>query len=321
MTNRYLPEGSFIGTPENREFISSLAGLERAKDMGKILEATVLLCDSAMRLHVDLYGIEGIIEKQESVFCRDGETIKDIAIITRVGKPVAFKVMSISYEGGKPVAILSRREAQIECMRNYLADLITGDIIPAKVTHLENFGAFVDVGCGIASLLSVDSISVSRISHPRDRLKIGDNIFTVVKAIDYENNRLFVSMKELLGTWNENAACFEVGQTVSGIVRSIESYGVFVELAPNLAGLAEIREGTRDKEIAEIGSQVAVYIKSIIPDRMKIKLLLIDSYKGDMPVSGIKYYIDGERRSHIDSWRYSPIGASKLVESVFSPAF
>jgi small subunit ribosomal protein S1 len=321
MTNRYLPEGCLIGTPENRELISSLSGLERARDTGKILEATVLICDSAMRLHVDLYGIEGIIEKKEALFCRNGEVLKDIAIITRVGKPVAFKVMSISYEHGKPVAMLSRREAQMECMRNYLSDLITGDIIPAKVTHLESFGAFVDVGCGIASLLSVDSISVSRISHPRDRLKIGDNIFTVVKTIDYENDRLFVSMKELLGTWNENAACFEVGQTVSGIIRSIESYGVFVELAPNLAGLAELRDGTHDKEIAEVGSQVAVYIKSIIPDRMKIKLVLIDSYKGDMPVSGIKYFIDGEKTSHIDSWRYSPEGSAKLVESIFSPAF
>ena len=254
-------------------------------------------------------------------FCREGESLKDIAIITRVGKPVSFKIMSISYANGKPIAILSRREAQIECIRNYISDLITGDIISAKVTHLENFGAFVDIGCGISSLLSVDSISVSRISHPRDRLKIGDNIFTVVKAIDYESNRLFVSMKELLGTWSENASCFEVGQTVSGIVRSIESYGVFVELAPNLAGLAEIREGTRDKEIAEVGNQVAVYIKSIIPDRMKLKLVLIDSYKGDAPVSGIKYYIDCEKTSHIDSWRYSPEGASKLVESIFNSAF
>ena len=59
MTNRYLPEGCLIGTPENRELISSLSGLERARDTGKILEGTVLLCDSAMRLHVDLYGIEG----------------------------------------------------------------------------------------------------------------------------------------------------------------------------------------------------------------------------------------------------------------------
>ena len=232
MTNTYKPEGMLLPLPENREYLSSLGGLERARDCGKILESTVVLCDSAMRLHVNMYGIEGIIEKEECVYCREGESIKDIAIITRVGKPVAFKVLDIIYENGRPLAILSRREAQIECLRNYLSDLIPGDIIPAKVTHLENFGAFVDIGCGVASLLSVDCISVSRISHPKDRLKIGDCIHTVVKSIDPATDRIFVSMRELLGTWEENAAHFEVGQTVSGIVRSIESYGVFVELAP-----------------------------------------------------------------------------------------
>ena len=317
MNNTYRPEGALLSSPENREYLSSLSGLEKARDTGKILEATVILCDSAMRLHVNLYGIEGIIEKEECVFCRDGESVKDIAIITRVGKPVAFKVLDITYENGKPIAILSRREAQIDCMRNYLSDLIAGDIIPAKVTHLENFGAFVDIGCGIASLLSVDSISVSRISHPKDRLKVGDSIYTVVKSIDEYTGRIFVSMKELLGTWEENSSSFEVGQTVSGIVRSIENYGVFVELAPNLAGLAELREDTRDGEIAKTGEAVAVYIKSIIPDRMKIKLVLIDSYKGEASPSGIKYYIDCEKSTHLDRWVYSPQGAKKLIESVF----
>ena len=321
MTNTYKPEGMLISSPENRELLSSLSGLERARDSGKILEATVLLCDSAMRLHVNLYGIEGIIEKEECAWCRQDEALKDIAIITRVGKPVAFKVMGISYDSGKPVAILSRREAQLDCLRNYLSDIITGDIIPARVTHLESFGAFVDIGCGIASLLSVDSISVSRISHPKDRLKIGDTVYTVVKSIDHDANRIFVSMRELLGTWEENAASFEVGQTVSGIVRSIESYGVFVELAPNLAGLAELRDGTKDREVAKVGEQVAVYIKSIIPDRMKIKLVLIDSYKGDTLSSGIKYYIDCNKVSHLDRWIYSPSNAKKMIESQFSSAF
>ncbi|MBQ8330944.1 MAG: S1 RNA-binding domain-containing protein [Clostridia bacterium] len=317
MNQTYAPEGTRLHLAENREYLSSLSGLESARNEGKILESTVLLCDSAMRLHVDLYGIRGIIDRRDAVFCRRGETLKDIAVITRVGKPVCFKVMGFSKENGETVAILSRRAAQEECIRNYLSDLIPGDIIPAKVTHLENFGAFVDIGCGVASLLSVDSISVSRISHPSDRLAVGDSIWTVVKTIDREQDRFFVSMRELLGTWQENASHFEAGQTVSGIVRSVESYGVFVELAPNLAGLAEIREGTSDRALAEVGQRVAVYIKNIIPTRMKIKLVLIDSYKGVLPRGGLRYFIDCEKTPHIDYWRYSPDEASKVVETVF----
>lgn len=317
MSNLYYPEGYRIGSSENREYLTSLSGLERAMNEGKILEATVLLCDSSMRLHVDLFGIEGIMEREETMFCRIGDTIKDIAVITRVGKPVCFKILRIEHIGGRPRAILSRRAAQEECLRNYLMDCIPGDILPARVTHLEGFGAFVDIGCGIASLLSVDCMSVSRISHPSERLQVGERIYTVIKSMDRRIGRIFVSLRELLGTWEENARGFEIGQTVSGIVRSIESYGVFVELAPNLAGLAELREGSRDREIATVGERVAVYIKNIIPDRMKIKLVLIDAYKGESTSSGMKYFIDCERVRHIDSWCYSTPLSRKRIETFF----
>ena len=316
MKNRYLPEGLLSPLPEVREYLASAAGLERARNEGVILEATVLLCDTSMRLHVDLGCMRGIMERSEVVYPRRGEVVKDIAVITRVGKPICFKVIGFRQEGGEVVALLSRRAAQIECMQNYLSDLIAGDIIPARVTHLESFGAFVDIGCGIPSLLSVDQISVSRISHPSDRLSVGDEIYTVVSSVQEAEERIFVSMRELLGTWEENAARFEAGQTVAGIVRSIESYGVFVELAPNLAGLAELRE-ERDRDVATVGQYAAVYIKSILPERMKIKLVLIDTYRGAPPSRALTYFIDGAVTKHIDAWRYSPQSAKKIVESVF----
>ena len=317
MKNTYLPEGCLIKTAENQEYISSISGLEKAFIEGKILESTVSFCDSSFRLHIDLNGILGIMDKEETLFCREGEHTKDIAIITRVGKPIAFKVIGFRRENGAIAAVLSRKKAQEECHEAYLTSLKTGDIIKAKVTHLESFGAFVDVGCGLSSLLTVDSISVSRISHPHDRLSVGEEIFVVVKSRDEQNGRLYVSMKELLGTWEENAREFEVGQTVLGIVRSIEDYGVFIELAPNLAGLAEIRSDTRDSDIAKIGAHTAVYIKSILPDRMKIKLVLIDTYRGIAPQSKHKYFIDCEKTHHISRWVYSPLSSSKTVETVF----
>ena len=317
MKNIYMPEGCLIDTPENQEYISSIGGLEKAFLEGKILESTVLFCDSSFRLHIDLNGIIGIMEKEEALFCREGENLKDIAIITRVGKPIAFKVIGFRHEDGVIVAMLSRKKAQEECQAAYVSALSAGDVVRAKVTHLESFGAFVDIGCGLSSLLTVDSISVSRISHPRDRLCVGEEIFVVVKLRDEQNGRLYVSMKELLGTWEENAREFEVGQTVLGIVRSIEDYGVFIELAPNLAGLAEIRADSRDAEIAKIGAHTAVYIKSILPDRMKIKLVLIDTYRGTPPQNKHRYFIDCENTSHISRWIYSPSSSSKTVETVF----
>ena len=216
MINVYKPEGLLGGMARNREILAmGRLGLERVMAQGIILESTALLCDSELNLHVDLYGIKGIIPTDEVCYHINGEETKDIAIITRVGKPVCFKVCEIVERDGEAVAILSRREAQIECMQNFVADLIPGDIICARVTHLDCFGAFVDIGCGIVSLLSVDCISVSRFSHPKDRLHNGMVINTVIKSIDRERGRIFVSMRELLGTWEENAAAFAPGQTVA----------------------------------------------------------------------------------------------------------
>ena len=79
-TNTYLPEGALIHTPENREYISSLQGLETAMLRGKILEATAILCDETSRLHIDLCGIRGFIEREECVYTRIGEEIKDTLI-------------------------------------------------------------------------------------------------------------------------------------------------------------------------------------------------------------------------------------------------
>ena len=319
MSNSYRPEGCLIGTAENREYISSLAGLERAMMCGKILEATAILCDERSRLHVDLYGVRGFIDREECVYCRGGESIKDIAIITRVGKPVCFKVISICHDEIGPYAMLSRREAQKECAMCYLADLIPGDVIESRVTHLESFGAFVDVGCGISSLLSIDCISVSRISHPKSRISVGMNLHTVVKSIDRDNGRIFVSLKELLGTWEENAAEFRAGSTVAGVIRSVESYGVFVELTPNLAGLAELRDSGGSAIITpeSVGCRAAVYIKSIIPERMKIKLVLIDCSGEHVAASPLKYFVNTSKVRHIDRWRYSPDCCEKITESVF----
>ena len=315
--NYYLPEGSSIYSQENLSYISSLSGLERAMREDRILEANAIMCDEDFNLYIDLFGIRGIIPRQECLLTNNNEPIKDIAIITRVGKPVCFKVMAIEPIDDSYRVILSRKRAQIECRNFYLSSLKSGDIIPATVTHLDRFGAFVDIGCGIPSLLSIDCISVSRISHPSDRLFSGQKLDVIVKSNDTESGRIFVTLKELLGNWEENANEFCVGQTVSGIVRSIESYGIFIELAPNLAGLAELREDNPSFATIEVGNSVSVYIKSILPDKMKIKLVLIDVNSYKAKPTPLRYFINTKEIKHLNEWRFSPKKCTKIIESIF----
>ena len=301
----FYPEGVKEAKNGGKRKKYTLADLTLAKEKGEILEATAYMCDSDHNLLVSLGEINGVIPRVEGAMgIAEGKT-KEIALISRVGKSVCFTVEEI-HTGEHPYALLSRKNAMKRCQEEFLGRLTTGDIIDARITHLENFGAFCDIGCGNIALLPIDSISVSRISHPKDRFKTGDDIRVIVKNID-DTGRITLSHKELLGTWEENAALFSAGETVSGIVRSVESYGIFVELAPNLAGLAESKEGV------QVGDTAGVYIKSILPDKMKVKLIIIDSFeKGE--VQPFKYFYEGER---IEKFTYSPKDAPKLIETIF----
>lgn len=303
----YLPEGCRTGTPENNSAMQSYATLQEAAAHGTILEGRALVCDYDHNLVIDLGFTKGLIPRNEGALGIEDGTTRDIAIISRVNKPVCFKVTQVYGPSGQPAPVLSRRAAQKECMEQYIRNLVPGQVIDARVTHLEPFGCFVDIGCGIPSLIPIDAISVSRISHPSDRFAIGQDIKAVVKSID-ASGRVNLSHKELLGTWDENAALFRPGETVAGVVRSVEEYGVFVELTPNLAGLAEPCPGVQP------GQQASVYIKSLIPEKMKVKLIIVDAFDAHYSLSPPDYYITG---GMIESWRYSPESSDRLIESVF----
>ncbi len=305
---KYYPEGILFESRQNKKSMESISNLRECFFSGKILEAKATVCDRDHNLYVDLGVIQGVIPREEcAVGIADG-SVRDIAIISRVNKPVVFKITDfMDDETGVRTAILSRRKVQEECAEEYIKNLSPGDIIDARITHNESFGSFCDIGCGISALLPIDSISVSRIPHPDVRFSVNTMIKAVVKNID-ELGRVTLSHKELLGTWNENAEKFKAGQTVGGIVRSIEKYGVFIELSPNLAGLAEYSCDVRE------GDSASVYIKSINPEKMKIKLSIVDSFPEKAEPEPVKYFYEGD---HINVWQYSPEIAEKVIESVF----
>ena len=305
--SEYLPEGKLVSTQENINILQSPQLLSEAMNEQKILEAKAIICDSRHNLIVDLGSMKGIIPREEgAIGIREG-TVRDIAVISRVNRAVSFVITDFRTESnGVKYAVLSREKAQKKCLENYVRGLVCGDVVDARITHLENFGAFADIGCGIVALMPIDAISVSRIEHPRERFTVGMDIRAVIKSI--ENGRISLSHKELLGTWEENAGNFSAGETVSGIVRSVENYGAFVELSPNLAGLAESKDGVC------AGQQASVYIKSIIPEKMKIKLIIIDTFDYKYNPQKPEYYTNAD---HISRFLYSPQNCSKVVETVF----
>ncbi len=303
----YFPEGTLLGTAENTRYTASREGLEQARLEQRVLEGVVLSCGVEHDLLVRLSpGLTGVIPRLECAWGLEEGAVREIAVLSRVGKPVSVLVQEA--EDGQGRVLLSRRRAQERALEQ-LMRARPGDILSARVTHLEPFGAFVDLGCGVTSFLGIEQISVSRIDHPRSRFQVGQDLRVIVRGKDEAQQRLLLSHKELLGTWLENAEDFSPGETVTGFVRGVEPYGVFVELRPNLSGLAEPREGIT------CGQPVSVYLKSIVPQTMKIKLLIIDVLSRLEP-EPLRYFVEG---GHLDRWQYSPPECTgKRIETVFN---
>ena len=135
--SEFLPEGKLINTRENIKVLSSPSALREAMQTQKILEATAVLCDSGHNLTVRLGSFRGIIPREEgAVGIKDG-SVRDIAVISRVNRPVCFVVTDIKTDqSGEEYAVLSREKAQKICLESYISKLRRGDVVTAAITHL-----------------------------------------------------------------------------------------------------------------------------------------------------------------------------------------
>ena len=150
-------------------------------------------------------------------------------------------------------------------------DLHVGQKVSGIVKNITKYGAFVDIGGGVVGLVYIEDLSVARIKTPYERLNIGQKIDIVVKSIDEETGRINFSYKDTLGTWEENVHKFKTGMKTKGIVRETEKNknGIFIELTPNLVGMAEYEEGLN------YGEQIDICIKKIDYDKKKVKLIIM----------------------------------------------
>ena len=146
-----------------------------------------------------------------------------------------------------------------------------GQIVGGTVTGIRPYGAFIKMDNGIDGLVFIEDLSVARIKSPEERVKVGQKIKCMVKSVDENTGRVSLSYKNCLGTWDDNIKSFKEGMTVKGIVRDTEKNknGIFIELTPNLVGMTEY---TRE---LKYGETVDVCIKKILPEKKKIKLIVV----------------------------------------------
>ena len=241
------------------------------------LQGLVKECDEEYNLHINFQnGLKGIIPRKE-IECINIEEDGLPRINLCTGKVHKFVQFKVKDKLDNNLIILSRKDVQEEAKNWVKNELQEGQIVTGIVKNIKPYGAFVEIGGGIVGLVHIEDISVARIKTPYERLKIGQKLKIVVKSINRDDARVILSYKEMLGTWEDNIKKFEIGMKAPGVIRETEKNknGIFIELTPNLVGMAEYQEGY------EYGQNVDVIIRKIDKDRKKVKLVIVQTDRSD----------------------------------------
>ena len=263
---KFIPEGWHVESKNIGESV-----LYKAIMNNEILEAKVTDCDENYNLYVKFADNKvGIINRNEveNNAGDDINTFKTNISTSKVNNFVQFKVKGIDEANNY---ILSRKEVEKDAMAWVKEEVTEGSILKGIVKSIQPYGAFVEIGGGVVGLLHIEDISVARIKSPRERIKVGQKINVMIKSIDKSEEKIILTYKELLGSWEDNVKDIKEGTTIVGKAREVEKSknGIFIELKPNLVGLAEYKDGI------EYGQNVNVYVKKIIPEKKKIKLIIV----------------------------------------------
>ncbi len=194
---------------------------------------------------------------------------------TFVGQNLEVRVIDVTE--GEEKLIVSEKAVWDEKQKNIIAKYKVGEIVEGDVSALADFGAFVKFDI-LEGLVHISEIAWQRIDHPRDLLKIGDRVKAEVIGID--GSKIFLSMKKLVqDPWKTVGEKYAVGQKVQGKVLKINPFGLFVELDPEIHGLAHISElsakpVTDPGELGKVGETMEFMIVSIEPEQHRLGLSL-----------------------------------------------
>jgi small subunit ribosomal protein S1 len=179
--------------------------------------------------------------------------------------------------------VFSQREAQKEWeemrKQELLENLKEGDVLTGRISGLRDFGVFVDLG-GADGLVHISELAWHRIDHPREVVKVGDEIQVVVLKVDRDDQRISLSHKNVIANpWDSVEERYHVNQLVEGKVTRILDYGAFAEIEPGIEGLLHVSQLSRSNvenvgEVVKEGETHLLRIVSIDPNRQRIGLSL-----------------------------------------------
>lgn len=254
--------------------------LAKLRDDGEIVKATIIDANKG-GLMIRVGKIPGFLpvsqlmpEHYPRIPGGDKNKILD-RLKSYIGKD--FDVKVIDADESEEKLIVSEKAGWEEKQKDVIASYKVGDAVEGKITAVTDFGVFVEFGKdNLEGLVHISELAWQRIDNPSDLVKVGDKI--KAEIINVEGSKIFLSMKKLkTDPWREVAKKYKTGQIVKGTVLKVNPFGLFVELDPDIHGLAHVSElsdrpVSDANEIAKQGDILDFKILQIEPSNHRLGL-------------------------------------------------
>jgi small subunit ribosomal protein S1 len=282
----------FVVQPENQEG-HAVVSIDRARqekswrklqeiyEANDVIEAEVTNYNKGGLL-VNLDGVRGFVPASQVTEIRGGDDAAKQAEMARlIGSSLPLKVIEINRHRNR--LILSERQAvqerRDEMKEKLIGELKEGETRTGRVSSICDFGAFVDIG-GADGLVHLSELSWSRVRHPSEILKIGQEVEVYVLGINAQEKKIALSIKRTQAEpWSRVAAKYEVGQLVRGTVTQLANFGAFARIEDGIEGLIHVSEiaddrVTHPKQAVKEGQDLLLRIIRIDPQRRRMGLSL-----------------------------------------------
>ncbi len=282
----------FVVQPENNEG-HAVVSIDRARqekswrrlqelhEANEVIEAEVTNYNKGGLL-VNLDGVRGFVPASQVSEIRGGDDASKQADMARlIGSMLPLKVIEINRHRNR--LILSERQAIQErrdvMKERLIEELKEGEVRKGRVSSICDFGAFVDIG-GADGLVHLSELSWSRVRHPSEVLRVGQEVDVYVLGINSQEKKIALSIKRTQAEpWSRVAAAYEVGQLVRGTVTQLANFGAFARIEDGIEGLIHVSELTDErithpKQVVQEGQELLLRIIRIDPQRRRMGLSL-----------------------------------------------
>lgn len=251
---------------------------------------------------VDLGGVDGLLHVTDMTWGRVGHPSE----MFQVGDDIRVKVLKYDDKTGR--VSLGYKQLQPDPWGEVEMKFPVGSRVSGKVVNLTDYGAFIELEQGVEGLIHVSEMSwTKKVKHPSKLLNVGDTVDAVVLDVDTSNKRISLGLKQTqTNPWETMVERYPLGTQVSGTVKNIADFGIFIDLNGEIDALVHISDISwiqnfeHPSELFKKGDMVTGIVLNVDPEGERFSV-------------GVKQLTDSPWRQIMDNYPVGDVNTGKVL--------